>query len=540
MIEVTGALTIGELELDSSELRQTLDGHTYSIGQVGSMVKIDSGDRFIFGTVTRVRAAENGAKKPRRITSAEPSAPRPIEIELIGEGHKTGDGSGKFTFERGISAYPLPGQPIQVATIEDLRQVYSRPDKPSIKVGSVSQAQGIPVHFMLNDLVGKHFAVLGTTGSGKSCAVTFILQRMIEAYLHAHVVLLDPHNEYPPAFGDLAELVDPTTMDIPHWLLNFEESVELFVGQSDDAPIAETNIVKEALLHARKAVTQLQVDKSKVTVDTPLPYKLGDLIRQITIAKHRVLGAEQEPYDRVLNKIDTLRNDTRFRFLLKDDQSVKDTMVDMLSQYLRVPQRRKPISIIDLSGIPSDVVDVVVSVLCRTIFDAALWNPKRSDIPVFVVCEEAHRYAPKGRESTFIPTKRALARIAKEGRKYGVGLALVTQRPSELDESILSQCNTVIALRMSNEQDQEFVRRTLPDGSLSLVEALPTLRTREAVAVGEGTSIPLRIMFDEIPEEKRPRSADVEFSEAWTTEIRDNEALRITVEHWREQRRAKG
>ncbi|MFP6615097.1 MAG: DUF87 domain-containing protein, partial [Candidatus Hydrogenedentota bacterium] len=182
-----------------------------------------------------------------------------------------------------MSAYPLPGQSIYVATIEELQRVYARPDKATIKVGSVSQAQEIPVHLMLDDLVGKHFAVLGTTGSGKSCAVTLLLQRMIEEYPHAHVVLLDPHNEYPPAFGEHAELVDPTTMDIPHWLLNFEETIELFVGQSHEAPIAETNILKVALLDARKAVTQLQVDKSKVTVDTPMPYKLGDLIKQIYV-----------------------------------------------------------------------------------------------------------------------------------------------------------------------------------------------------------------------------------------------------------------
>ncbi|HIA48022.1 MAG TPA: DUF87 domain-containing protein [Candidatus Hydrogenedentes bacterium] len=537
IIDVTGSKIIGELEAGVDELERVFAGRNYAVGQVGSMVRIDSGDRYIFGVLTRVRLVEDESKKTLLAGRSESQTRKPVEIELMGQGLRTGSGATDFVFERGISAYPLPGQSIYVATIEELQRVYDRPDKATIKVGSVSQAQEIPVHLMQDDLVGKHFAVLGTTGSGKSCAVTLLLQRMIEEYPHAHVVLLDPHNEYPSAFGEHAELVDPTTMDIPHWLLNFEETIELFVGQSHEAPIAETNILKVALLDARKAVTQLQVDKSKVTVDTPMPYKLGDLIKQIVLAKHRALGPEQEPYDRLLHKIDTLKNDKRFGFLLKDDSSVKDTLVDMLSQYLRVPAHRKPISIIDLSGVPSDVVDVVVSVLCRTIFDAALWNPNRRDIPVLVVCEEAHRYAPRGKDASFLPTKRALARIAKEGRKYGVGLALVTQRPSELDESIMSQCNTIIALRMSNEQDQTFVQKTLPDGANSLVDTLPTLRTREALIVGEGTAVPVRVLLDRIPEDKRPRSADVPFAEAWFTEIRNNDALRNTVDYWREQRR---
>jgi len=176
-------------------------------------------------------------------------------------------------------------------------------------------------------------------------------------------------------------------------------------------------------------------------------------------------------------------------------------------------------------------------VLCRTVFDFALWNPRRREMPLLLVCEEAHRYAPRSEEAAFQPTKRALSRIAKEGRKYGVGLALVTQRPSELSESILSQCNTIIALRMSNEQDQHFVRRALPDTVKSLVEALPALRTREALVVGEGTAVPIRLVFDEIAEGRRPRSADVPFAEAWMAENADIAAVEEAVQRWREQRR---
>jgi len=180
---------------------------------------------------------------------------------------------------------------------------------------------------------------------------------------------------------------------------------------------------------------------------------------------------------------------------------------------------------------------VVVSVLCRMIFDFALWNQERLKTPLFLVCEEAHRYAPKKDEAAFQPTKQALSRIAKEGRKYGVGLCLITQRPSELSETILSQCNTVIALRMTNQQDQDFVRKTLPDNISSLVNTLPALQNREALVVGEGTVVPIRIFFDEIPENLRPKSSNVPFAQPWNIEITTDMIIKETIKNWREQNR---
>ena len=527
VVEITGGRTVGELEVAPQNLTRTVDGHVYRLAQVGSIVKVDMDDALLFGIITDVRLYDGH--------STSTGALRPIGIEFFGQGVKQGED--RFTFERGIAAYPLPGQSIHMATVDELRRIYAPPNVPTIQVGSLSLVQDIPVHLMLDPLVGKHFAVLGTTGSGKSCTVALLIQRIIEKYPHGHVALIDPHNEYESAFGALAERVDPTMMDLPHWLLNFEETVELFVGRIAEVAPVEVTIVKEALLHSRRAMAQSLADKHRVTVDTPTPYKLGELINHINVARHRVVGDERDPHDRILNRIDTMQHDRRFDFMLKKDTEVKDTLVKMLSQYLRIPSNRKPLSIFDLSGVPSDVVDVVVSVLCRLIFDAALWNPKREEMPILVVCEEAHRYVPRGRDTVFQPTKRALSRIAKEGRKYGVGLALITQRPSELDESVMSQCNTVISLRLSNEQDQNFVKRALPDSSRSLVDALPTLRTGEAIAVGEGVSVPVRLTFDRVPDEKRPRSADVGFAEAWSEVVTDTEILERTVRYWRAQNR---
>ena len=321
-------------------------------------------------------------------------------------------------------------------------------------------------------------------------------------------------------------------------MLDFEESVELFIGKTERQATSQTNILKDAVLKARIAFPGQAIDHARITVDTPIPFRLGDLVQNITQAKQGLSKTDASPYEKLLSKIEILRADRRFEFLLRPDADVRDDLAELVGDFFRIPTAGKPVSIVDLSGVPSDVVDVVVSVLCRTMFAFALWNPKRREMPLLLVCEEAHRYAPRGEEAAFQPTKRALARIAKEGRKYGVGLALVTQRPSELSEGILSQCNTMIALRMSNEQDQQFVRKALPDSVRSLVDTLPALGTREALVVGEGTAVPVRIVFDELPEARRPRSANVPFSAAWKAEEGDDATLNEAIRRWRQQDRS--
>jgi hypothetical protein len=538
VIEVNGSRTIGELEASVEDLYRTHRSRRYAIGQVGSIVKIESGDLYIFGIVTSLRMVETADGQSIITGRTESTNAKWIEVELFGQGRKTGIEEADFEFERGVSTYPLPGQGIYLATSEELRRVYAKPDKPTIRIGTAAQARGLPVHLLIDELLGKHFAVLGTTGAGKSCAVALIVQAIIGECPCAHIILLDPHNEYPGAFPEKAETIDPTTLEIPHWLLDFEESVELFIGKTERQATSQTNILKDAVLKARIAFPGQAIDHARITVDTPIPFRLGDLVQNITQAKQGLSKTDASPYEKLLSKIEILRADRRFEFLLRPDADVRDDLAELVGDFFRIPTAGKPVSIVDLSGVPSDVVDVVVSVLCRTMFAFALWNPKRREMPLLLVCEEAHRYAPRGEEAAFQPTKRALARIAKEGRKYGVGLALVTQRPSELSEGILSQCNTMIALRMSNEQDQQFVRKALPDSVRSLVDTLPALGTREALVVGEGTAVPVRIVFDELPEARRPRSANVPFSAAWKAEEGDDATLNEAIRRWRQQDRS--
>ena len=537
VIEVSGSKVVGELEGTVEDLYRTYKSRRYTVGQVGSLVKIDAGDKLVFGVVTALRMTEtpqNGINVPQGIDST--SDAKWLEIELFGEALRTGIGDGDFLFQRGVVAYPLPGQGIYVASVTELSRIYHQPEKPSIHIGTLSQASSIPIFLLTDELLGKHFAVLGTTGSGKSCSVTVLLRSILEVAPEAHVILLDPHNEYRRAFPGNSEIFDPTTLNLPHWLLNFEESVELLIGKTEHAATRQTNILKDAMLGARRKFDVKGLATQKITVDTPVPYKLGVLNDQIR-EEMPSTPSKQDSYLKILNKIETLQQDSRFSFLIRPDEKVIDGLEDILTGILRIPVSGKPLSIIDLSGVPSEIVDVVVSVLCRMIFDFAVWSPRPVQVPIVLVCEEAHRYAPRRDEAAFQPTKLALSRIAKEGRKYGVGLGLITQRPSELSESILSQCNTLVALRMSNDQDQDFVQRALPDTVRSLVNVLPSLRRQEALIVGEGTVLPVRLRFKDLPENLRPQSADVKFTERWSDSNQEECYVEKVIRRWRNQER---
>ena len=541
VVEVSGSKVTGALEGTVGNLYRTYKSRKYAVGQIGSIVKIVAGDRLVFGIVVALRMTEEpSGSEGKRMEKIPAADTKWLDIDLFGEGVRTGLGEREFDFQRGVATYPLPGQGIFVASIAELKQIYQRPNKANIHVGSLSQASALPVHFLVDELLGKHFAVLGTTGSGKSCATTVLLRAILERAPKAHIVLFDPHNEYRNAFSDKAQCIDPTTLSLPHWLLNFEESVQLYIGKTERSATNLTRILKEVMLEARREFpTNDEISEEDITVDTPVPYKLGTLLEKVRAGKDNTSTQEKNAYTRIEQRIQVLKQDKRFEFLIQDDALVEDNLCKLLGQYLRIPISGKALSIIDLSGVPSDVMDVVVAVLCRMIFNFAVWSPRPVKIPVVLVCEEAHRYARRGSDAASESTKQALSRIAKEGRKYGVGLGLVSQRPSELSETILSQCNTLVALRMNNKSDQEFVQRALPDSIRGLVDMLPILRTQEAFVVGEGVAVPVRFRFKDLPAENRPQSADVAFSKCWSEEVSNADTyVSNVVKRWRLQDRS--
>jgi len=489
--------------------------------EMGTLVKLHSRVSTVYGMITGLRVP---------LPSLEPSDKdlRLVELELVGE---TRDADGPTgSFRRGVSAYPALDEPVYLASAADLTKIYARPSAATARVGTIHQNSVVPAYILTDELFGKHFSIVGTTGSGKSCVVATILNAVIERNPNAHVMLLDPHSEYASAFKERAAVLSPGDgLYLPYWLFNFEELVEVVIG-SDHNP-EQVKILGEAVLVAKQSYfAKAGLDKFG-TVDTPAPYRMSDALRFLDTT----MGSLNRPdgvaaYQAVKGRILALQGDSRYGFVFGGRLTLRDELSDILAQLFRIPVNGKPVTILDLSGVPSEVLNVVVSVLCRLAFDFALWS--ETPIPITIICEEAHRYAPRDKELGFEAAKRALFRIAKEGRKYGVSLCVVSQRPSDLAPGLLSECNTMFAFRMTGHEDQDIVRSAVPEASHGLMSFLPALRNGEAIAVGEGVAMPMRICFTPLPEGRRPRSATASFTSAWSKDS-DGSQIEHTVERWR-------
>jgi hypothetical protein len=513
VLAIEGAVVTGQL------LDRAFTGPTPV--KMGDLVAIPAGGGRVFGVV-------HGLRQGRRIDDKAV-----LEVHLLGETQGSGP---TLRFRRGISVYPGLDALVYQATPEELAVVYAQPRVANVRVGSLRHDADIPAYALVDGLLGKHFAILGSTGSGKSCAVAIVLRAIVEAHPAAHILVIDPHDEYSQAFGDLALRLDPTTLELPYWLMSFDELAAILAPARDDRGYAEGAILKEAVYKARRLWLGGD-EQSHLTVDTPVPYRLSDLERLIDEAMGALDKPEgAAPYRHLLARLRSVRRDPRYGFIFHT-LHVRDNMAAVLGRLFRIPVAGKPLTLIDISAIPSEVVDVIVSLLCRLCFEFGLWSDRGAMTPLLLVCEEAHRYVPAEGAPAFEPSRRAIARIAKEGRKYGISLCLVSQRPAELSPTSLSQCGTIIALRMSNERDQAFVRNVLPDGSEWLIRSLPALGTGEAVVIGEGASVPMQIQFMELDPAHQPASQTPAFSRAWSDELPGPESLEATVRRWRHLRR---
>jgi uncharacterized protein len=494
----------------------------------GALVKMIADTTVIFGIVT-------GLSIPVPDANSQETEVLLGELDLVGEASIDG-----HDFRRGVSSHPALGEPILAADDDDLSKVYQPGRANMITVGTVYQADHRPALVSVDGLLGKHFTIVGTTGSGKSCAVALLLQRVLESNDKAHVVLLDPHGEYAAAFGDQAEVLTPANIEIPYWLLNSEELAEVVTGGRRDSEFVTEGlmILQELVPLARKSFfksSNPSVPDTFITVDTPIPFSARELIRLVDDQMGKLDKAQPiGPYRWLRGRIETLRADSRYAFMF-GGIAMRDNMAEIISRIFRVPVNGKPITTVDLSGVPSEILNVVVSVLTRMTFDFALWS--RGAIPILLVCEEAHRYAPADTQAGFEPTKDALARIAKEGRKYGVSLAIVTQRPSEIDPTILSQCNSLVAFRVTSVKDQDIIRGIVTDNAFGLLDFLPSLGNGEAIIAGEAVTVPQRVRLDLLPPERRPRSATKSFSEVWKTDVGDLQSVNEIVDRWRRQLR---
>ena len=509
----------------------------YGLAQIGSLIKVPTPNAMAFGFIENLTLHQ-------RATDERMHRAATAEIELLGELAVPSPGQAPV-FSRGISTYPVLGAAAYAATERDLARIYAKPDTPTLQIGVLHQDPGKIAHLRAQDFLSKHSAIVGTVGSGKSCALTLILRALLDAHPNGHVVLLDPHDEYAHAFQGMAEIITPQNLQLPYWLLSFEEIVEVLCSRDPISRSREASILKDAIVEAKREFLSTPQQGAPamapppsaayLTVDTPTPYRLTSVVQKISQAMGKLDRPDNTlPYLRLMTTIETLRQDERYAFMFSG-LSVRDNMAEILSRVLRIPVEGKPITIVGLSAVPSEIVNVLVSLLCRLIFDFAVWNDRGETVPIMLVCDEAHRYIPREEGAGLEPTRRSIARIAKEGRKYGVSLCLVTQRPSEIAESILSQCSTLFALRMTNERDHAFVRSTLPESAAGLLNTLPTLRQQEAIIIGEGVAHPMRIRFNDLDPAHFPKGKATSFTEAWGEDRKGIDFVNTIVERWRHQ-----
>jgi len=525
VFEVSGSGA--RIELDAPTLRRLGNDEDPSIsvaGQVGSQIKMKVGALWIIANVRNLN-----------LDSAD-SDLIIAQIDFLGEGNEARL-TGRLThFRRGITRYPVPGTRIYPVTSDDMMQMYSAEEIPHIEVGTVYPTKDIRAALFVDAMLGKHFALLGSTGTGKSTSAALILHRICDMAPQGHIVMIDPHGEYSAAFKTNGAIYDVGNLAMPYWLMNFEEHCEVFVQSRSNENQLDRDILAKCLLAARSK-NRAAEGITKLTVDSPIPYLLSDLTTLIQNEMGKLDKAgDSAPYMRLKTKIDEIKTDPRYSFMFSG-MLVADNMADFLARIFRLPGDGKPISIIDVSGVPSDITAVVVAVLSRMVFDYAIWSRNEPQRPILLVCEEAHRYVPSEKNADGSSVGKILGRIAKEGRKYGVSLGLITQRPSDLAEGVLSQCGTIIAMRLNNERDQAFVKAAMPEGAKGFLDTIPALRNRECIICGEGVSIPIRVSLDTLEENRRPASSDPVFTDLWRQSGGEAEILGRVIKRWRSQGR---
>lgn len=561
-----------------------INGRVYKIGQIGTFVKMPIGNISIYGIVSSV---SNTPSKTDEDSIKQIIGSRFLTVQLIGE--KIGDRD----FEKGIGTYPTINDEVHLVVEKDLFEIYGQKDDDSVEIGKHSSSENLAVYVDIHKLILRHCAILGSTGSGKSNTTVSILKAVLNDYNGSRIILVDPHGEYASAFPDakVFKINDETNpLYIPFWLMNFDELAYFLVGAKplDDA--------KPDYRKFRELITELKkenhnrlksgnVEKNFITADSPIPFNIRKVWHEmnwwlnatfsesvkdkqtratVQIAKDgdgnpkngdydNLIPAEFVPYPmgtgapykskhqdfysyekKLLSRI----KDSRFDFLFhpgeyKDENSPKD-LHNILNEWIG---NNEKLTILDLSGVPFEVLDITIGLITRFVYDSMFWGRFEKytgkNRPLLLAYEEAHTYLNKNDNNSY--SKKAVERIFKEGRKFGVGAMVISQRPSEISETILAQVGTLMALRLTNSSDQGIVKSSAPDNLNSLIDLLPSLRIGEAVIVGESIKIPSRVRVK--LNNPRPTSEDPELVKSWKKQFdSNNENYKSVVTKIREQK----
>jgi len=550
-----------------------IDGRIYKIGQIGTFVKFPIGSLTLFGIVSSVSNTPSSLE----LDSYEPNfGSRFLQVNLIGE--KVGNQD----FQKGVGTFPTINDEVHIVTEEDLKSIYGNKSANFIEIGTHSSSKNLPVYIDPHNLILRHAAILGSTGSGKSNTTANLIKRLLDNYSGSRVVLIDPHGEYSSAFDGVSKIfkINSTTspLFIPFWAMTFDELTFFLVGRTEGQERPEDKLLREKIVQMKKEnASKLKsgvIDINYITADSPIPFNIKqlwhDFDRDVNGTFTSAVAAEQtratenlisegdannlipakfEPYSinstapyksknqtmyTYIGKIFSRLKDSRYSFMFNPDDYYDVDSPNDLDHLLRdwIGHDDK-LTILDLSGVPFELIDISVGLISRFLYDSMYWGRNESytgrNRPLLMVYEEAHSYLPKSENSSHIYgyARKAVEKIFKEGRKFGIGALVVTQRPSEISETILAQVGTFISLRLTNSRDKNTVQGAAPNNMNSLMELLPSLRIGEAIIIGEAINIPTRVSIGLV--EPRPSSNDPDLVFAWSKKFKNDKDNYVSV-----------
>ena len=552
IVDVQGDLLVATLVEDEqgSVPTVTIGDEDLLVGQLGSYVAIRQNNVHLIAIITRMTEQE-ALSSPTIDTPGEDPARLPFAkriARLTPVGSIDTDGQ----FERGVTQYPTTGAEVRAIGSAEIARMFERYQSKGLAVGTLSSHPSLKVFLDPTNLFGRHAAILGQTGAGKSWAVASIVQKSVAVMPNAHIIILDLHGEYCwkredgsqyYAFPEsIVRHIDARDLEIPYWLMTYAELCDLLIDRNEQAAHNQTAFFRETLRRLReKEMVPLGLDR--VTVDTPVYFSMNELIAEVENKNSEMVegkrGQKQGDmfgtFDRFLIRLESRMNDVRYDFLLRPRvRKSSGSLSKLLRDFVGMGDPTVPVSVIDLSSVPFDVRPTVAAQIGRLAFEFNYWNPVYREFPILLMCEEAHSYVTRERDSQFEGSRRSMERIAKEGRKYGVGLVVVSQRPHEVSETVLAQCGTFVCLRITNPNDQSYVRSLVPESEGELISVLAGLGRGEALVLGEAVPLPTRLQFDK--PSPTPNSDDVDFYENWKTGL-DTLDVDEIVNRWRRQER---
>jgi hypothetical protein len=489
IVDVQGNLLMATLVEDEQGRvpTVTIADEDIMVGQLGSYVAVKQNDVHLIAIVTRMTEQEALAaptvETPGDDAARLPFAKRIARLTPVGSVLANGQ------FERGVARYPTTGAAVHAIGSTEVARMFDRFQSKGLSVGKLASHPSLEVCLDPTNLFGRHAAIVGQTGSGKSWTVASLVQRTVAVMPKAHIIILDLHGEYcwkrpdgmhSYAFDDaIVRHVDARELEIPYWLMTYAELCDLLIEHSEREATNQTAFFRDCLLEGRQGENTMATPPlglARVTVDTPIYFSLDDILTKVRIKNVERVGNRQGPmfgdFDRFLMRIESKLNDVRYDFLLKPtSHRTSASLSDLLRDFVGLGTKKVAVTVIDLSSVPFDVRPTVAAQIGRLAFEFNYWNPKYRDFPILLICEEAHVYIPRAADGQFAGSRKSMERIAKEGRKYGVGLMVVSQRPHEVSETVLAQCGTFICLRITNPDDQSYIRSLVPESEGDLVSA---------------------------------------------------------------------